>query len=766
MNKILFRGFRLFTLCLFFCIVFVNAISYEIPRKRQRGPAEATRWRERAMRDEYGRLTPDGRTKALQQLNDNLNYLGNQKTESAVSENWTARGPIDRGGRARSLVVHPRDPQILWAAAGSGGLWKSEDAGVTWRPVADKLGLPAGSLVMDPQNPDILYFGTGERFHTGGPGAGIFVSRDGGETWKRLAATRKWRYVPSIAISPTNSNVLLATNADPEFPTLAGVYRSANGGKSWTKVIQSDLLLTPSALRFQPGSGSRVLLSIREGLFPSGESRVMVSDDTGITWRRSSGIGTTAFTRYEIAYASSRPQIAYAISREGTYRSVDGGESFTQRSGDVNFGLVSWAGMLWVSPTDPDLLLAGGVHLARSRDGGSSWKPVNYSDERARDIGHVDYHAAVADPRFGLSGNRQVYILNDGGIDRIDDVEAGKLRSKHASSLDHGMQTTEYYAVAGRFKDGLILGAAHDRGVLGNNLGSTQTTLEMGGDGACVLIDPSNSRYQYGCSQFLWISRLRPNGLIDLTNDLPDSNPVSEQRANFIAPVLLDPNAPNRMLAGGTSLWRSENIRKSTHDFGNRTTWAAIKPPVLRSFAGDDGHLISAIAVATGDSNHIWVAHNDGRLFHTRNGLAATPTWETIDDNAGLNPLPNRWPSRILLDTSNPQRVFVSFGGFTAGNLWRSNDGGISWRAASGTGKGALPSAPVWSLVQHPLKSNTLIAGTEVGVFITRNGGKSWEAIRAPFTAAAQDLSFLQGSTMLLVGTFGRGLWTIDVEGD
>ncbi len=757
----LFRGCGL---CVFVCMIFVCTSNHESGRIKERGPAEATRWRERAMRDEHGRITPDGRLKALQQLEANLSYWRNQKASAAITtEVWTARGPIDRGGRARALVVHPGDPQILWAAAGSGGLWKSEDAGASWRPIADKLGLPAGSLVIDPRNPDILYFGTGERFHSGGPGAGIFVSRDGGKSWKRLKRTRKWRFVPALAISPVSSNVLLAAVADPEFPTRSGVYRSTNAGKSWTRVLQGDLL-TPSALVFQPRNGSRVLLAVREGLFPSGEARVMISDDAGLTWRRSSGVGTTQLTRYEIAYAPSRPQTAYAISREGIYRSDDGGESFTQRSREVIFGLVFYTGMLWVSPTDPDLLLAGGVSLARSRDGGFTWQRVNYSDEQARDVGHADYQAAVSDSGFGVSGNRQVYILNDGGIDRIDDVEARRLRPKRASSLDHGMQTTEYYAVAGHSKDGLILGGTQDRGVLRSNLGSTQTTIEMHGDGACALIDPSNSRYQYGCTQFLWIARIQPNGLIDLTNDLPDSNPVSDLRANFIAPVLLDPNSPGRMLGGGASLWRSENVRKATLDAGNRATWVAIKPPLLRAFPGDDGHLISAIAIANGDSNEIWVAHNDGRLFRTRNGLATTPTWEAMDDNGSLNPLPNRWPSRILIDSSNRRRVFIAFGGFTAENLWHTDDGGISWRSASGIGDAALPSAPLWSLAQHPQKSNTLIAGSEIGVYISRDRGGSWEAIRAPFTAAAQDLSFLQGSTTLVVGTFGRGLWTIELD--
>ena len=274
----IFRGCGVSGICLFLCLIFSCT--------GERGPEEATRWRERAMRDEYGQITQDGRILALQQLEANLSYWRNQKSGAAIgTEVWTARGPFDRGGRARALIVHPEDPQILWAAAGSGGLWKSEDAGTSWRPLADKLGLPAGSLVMDPRNPDILYFGTGERFHSGGPGAGIFVTRDGGETWKRLGATRKWRFVPAIAISPANSDVLLAAVADPESTKLSGVYRSTNAGKNWSRVLQGDLF-TPSAIVFQPGSGSRVLLSLREGLFPSGEARVMLSDDAGITWRR------------------------------------------------------------------------------------------------------------------------------------------------------------------------------------------------------------------------------------------------------------------------------------------------------------------------------------------------------------------------------------------------------------------------------------------------------------------------------------------------
>jgi hypothetical protein len=419
---------------------------------------------------------------------------------------------------------------------------------------------------------------------------------------------------------------------------------------------------------------------------------------------------------------------------------------------------VSWAGLIWVSPKDPNFLLAGGVSLGRSRDGGSTWERINYYDEASRDIGHADFQAAVADPNFNGGSNRIVYLLNDGGIDRIDDVAAKPLGPSRAASLDRGMQTTEYYAAAGRVNDGLLLGGAHDRGVLQGQIGSSRSKIDMFGDGVCAILDPTDQRYFYGCSQFLWITRIEPNGPTDLSNDLPDSNSTTLQRANFLAPVLLDPNKPSRMLGGGASLWRSENVRTSS-----RGTWGAIKFPVSRQFPGDDSHLISALAIPKGDSNDIWVAHNDGRMFRTRNGVSSRPTWQIIDDNTAKNPLPNRYPTRILIDSSDRRRVYVSFGGFSVDNLWHTDNGGANWRSASGRGPSSLPKAPVWSFAQHPQKPNTLIAGTEVGVYITNDGGSSWAAIKAPFNAAAQDVTFLQGSTTLLVGTFGRGLWTVEL---
>ncbi|HSE41688.1 MAG TPA: hypothetical protein VLH08_13075, partial [Acidobacteriota bacterium] len=482
-------------------------------------------------------------------------------------------------------------------------------------------------------------------------------------------------------------------------------------------------------------------------------------------WHRSLGVGTKQFTRYEIGYALSQPNIAYAVSREGVFRSEDGGASFVQRSVGFAYGLVSWTSMLWISPTNANVLFAGGVSIARSRDGGINWQRIDYSDELNRDIGHLDYHAFIPEPDFNGTINRKVYVLNDGGIDRLDNAFAQPLGPRHAESLDRGMQTVEYYAIAGRINDGLILGGAQDRGVIRTHVGSPRSSLDSFGDGVCALIDPDDGRFLYGCAQFLSIARIQPNGLIGISDDLPDANSDREPRANFLAPVILDPNKTSRMLAGGAYLWRSENVRSATYDVGKRAKWVSIKNRLLANFIGDDSHLISAIAIAKGDSNDIWVAHNDGRLFRTRSGLSSAPTWNTIDDNADHNPLPNRYPTRILIDSANRGRVFVSFGGFSRDNVWQTDNGGANWRSASGQMAQSLPSAPVWSIAQHPKQLNTLVAGTEAGVYVTTDAGQHWVAVRAPFKAAAQDVTFFQGSNKILVGTFGRGAWSLDIEG-
>jgi hypothetical protein len=218
------------------------------------------------------------------------------------------------------------------------------------------------------------------------------------------------------------------------------------------------------------------------------------------------------------------------------------------------------------------------------------------------------------------------------------------------------------------------------------------------------------------------------------------------QRANFVAPFILDPNEPNRLLAGGMSLWRS-NDAKAPLTTSSGPKWAPIKSP--------NGSEISAIAVAKGNSGIIWAGHNSGALYRTANGTADNPTWTPITTTP---PLPSRFCTRITIDAGNPQVVYATFGGYSKNNIWMTTDNGASWKSISAS----LPEAPVYSVVVHPTQAKHLYAGTAVGVFASENGGVTWSPTNEGPTNCAVDELFWMGTTLVAV-THGRGMFKIDV---
>ena len=264
-----------------------------------------------------------------------------------------------------------------------------------------------------------------------------------------------------------------------------------------------------------------------------------------------------------------------------------------------------------------------------------------------------------------------------------------------------------------------------------------------GGDGGYCAADPTDPNFFYGEYVYLQIHRSTDAGLSSsyITTGLEDAG----SNANFIAPFILDPNNPNTLLAGGSRLWRSVNVKAST------PSWTAIKQ------AGTS--IISAIAVHKGSSGSdlIWLGQNDGKVFKTTNGTSDSPTWNPI----GAAMLPARYCSRITIDPTDPNKVYVTFGGYSADNVWRTNDGGVTWTNITGT----LPSAPVYAFAIHPQHSNFLYAGTEVGLFASNNGGTTWSPTNeGPANCSVEELFWLGNSKLLIAVTHGRGLFQIDLS--
>ncbi len=733
---------------------------------------EAYEWRALAWKDENGYIPPNGWSEAIRQRDQYLQrqtqQTGKQVTaEAAARLNWVSRGPQNVGGRTRSLVFHPNGATI-YAGSVSGGVWKSTDGGTNWFAMNGNLqNYAIGSMAMHPSNPDILYVGTGEGFEYTRSlrGDGIFKTTDGGMTWTVLSGTTGWESVNRIAIDPNDPDKILVAAS-------GGIMRTVNGGNNWSLVRAGDKSLH---VAFHPTDSMKAIGEIREVINGNISHRAVYSTDGGEEWQDASRDGTefkltglaylNGSKRIELAYSRSNPNIVYALHPEGIARSTDGGASFTTVNSTSLGGVSVYFNALWVSPTNPNLIVAGGLQLHRSTDGGATFTQItagNILDENPVKP-HTDQHCVVPHPGYDGSSNKIVYVCNDGGVYRTDDITTasqtnGWLR-KYVT-----YQTTQYYGVAGNAANNLIYGGTQDNGSL--RLRSTNLTtadLPAGGDGGFAAIDPTNPGYCYGELPNLLIHRFfdcrEPINQFSQQFTITSGNSSSDaltdagvpNKSNFISPFILDPNVPTRMLAGGRSLWRTNNAR------GFLPSWSEIRSP-----GTDITDNISAIAVAQGDSDVIWVAQNNGKIYKTDDGTAMIPNWTPVDDNGGTNPLPDRFPTRILIDKDNSNVVYVAFGGFEVDNLWKTTDGGSTWTDITGAG---LPPAPIRGIARHPTISSKLYIGTEIGVFTTDNGGTTWNAVLdGPANVAVDEVVFMSNSTKLLAATHGRGIWMTDVD--
>jgi hypothetical protein len=234
---------------------------------------------------------------------------------------------------------------------------------------------------------------------------------------------------------------------------------------------------------------------------------------------------------------------------------------------------------------------------------------------------------------------------------------------------------------------------------------------------------------------------------------IPDAkgDPGQAPKALFIAPFVLDPNEPNRLLAGGMSLWRTDDA-KTPNTTTTGPSWAAIKDPIDPD---DPRAAVSAVAVAGGDSDTVWVGHANGAVFRTVDGTADGPTWQPATSAA----VPRRYCTGITIHPADSRHVYVYFGGFARGNLWATRDGGATWADLSAT----LPTAPVRALAIHPRRHELVYAGTEVGLFASEDAGATWSPTNeGPTNCSVDDLFWMDES--LVSVTHGRGMFRADLS--
>lgn len=708
---------------------------------------------------------------------------------SSTLLSWTFLGPGNIGGRTRTLVIDPADPSLMYSGGVSGGMWKTTSGGERWEPVGDDMGnLAVNSLVMDPRDHNVLFAGTGEGYFredvrgTGLPlrGNGIFVTGDAGMTWQQLAstATPDFQWVNDLAISANDSRRIYAG-------TRTGVWRSSDAGRTWKNILPTAVKggCLDLAVRADE-SGDYLFASC--GTFEQASvfrSKHAEGDDDWTTVLSEPDMGRTT-----LAIAPSRPSTIYALSASNrdqallaVFRSDANGDpgSWTPRArrddpdilstliltnpitatgkdcggGSNNPIFMGWyCNTIAVDPADPERVFAAGVDLFRSDDGGSTFGLASYwwGDQATRV--HADQHKIVFHPRYDGGTNQTLFLSNDGGVYRTANARAEVARGPGVTctpgssavaftSLTHELGVTQFYHGA-VFPDGKrFLGGAQDNSTLiGEVASGTIWQSRVGGDGGYVAVDPADPQRVYAEYQYANLYRSDDGG-----KDFRFSARRGlEDDFLFVTPFTLDQNQSSRLWIGGRRMWR-------TDDRG--ANWRAASTKL-------DGQM-SAVAVAPHQSDRVIAGTTTGAIYSTMAATAATATseWTRVQPREG-------WVSSLNFDPVDASIIYATYAGFGGRHVWRSADNGMTWSAIDGAGDAALPDIPVHSLALDPSRRDRLYLGTDLGVFVSVDGGGHWNVEDTGFTQVVTEwVTVAQGARGPAVYAFthGRGAWRAEL---
>lgn len=680
----------------------------------------------------FDKIPQNARLEALLHTDSKMKPFRHGSHGMLSANQWKAIGPFDLGGRVRSVVAHPTDGNTVWIGAADGGVWKSSDRGENWVPLMDDANaISMGALAVDPRNPDILYAGTGEMSSNvdSYTGAGIMKTTNGGGTWRPVGLTNVGAF-SRIIVHPGNSNLVFAGATKNN----GGFYRSTDGGNTWSRTFEEAV----SDVTVDPQNQNRVWI----GTMANGVYR---SDDGGQTFtEKNFDLGLPGYdkARISVQCAPSSPNILYALVYETSgsgnnqshfsriFKSTDAGDTWTIVFNNTwNFLNSTGVAQGWynnvivVSPSDPNLVIAGGIDLVRTTNGGTNWQFIDTYG--ASSAPHPDQHALAFDP----TSPQRLYLGNDGGMYRSE--TGGQFYLKKSK----GLAITQFYAMGIDQKHPTkTYGGTQDNGTISTT--STNYGDVLGGDGFYVVVDPEESNTIYA---------EQPNGRmyrINLSNGartLIMRGIDSDDEAAWSAPLVPDPNRPG-------ALWHGRHYVYATLDRGD--FW-------IQTTARFNG-LVSAIGISPLNSNIVYAGSDRGEVQMTETGGGGT--WMDRSTAPGV---PNRAVTDLIASSRDENTVFMSVSGFFTGHVFKSTDRGASWTDISN----GLPDIPVNALALHPDDENIIYAGTDIGVYITIDGGRTWASYNQGLPrVAVADLSVHRQSGTLRMASHGRSMWEIGLE--
>jgi len=658
---------------------------------------------------------------------------------------WESVGPTNVGGRMTSIVCHPSRPDTIWIGAAGGGVWKSADAGRTWRALwHDQDVLSVGSLAVDPKDPKTVYCGTGEANLSADayPGVGIYRTKNGGRKWVLLASSAKTgipRRIGVIALDPFDSKHLVIGGVGYSEDERGGMSTSRDGGVSWTR----ESFISPfnywcHSIAFHPTQRGTIYATFTARGVKNG---IWKTTDDGKTWTQlTKGLPMPArLGRTTVAIAPSSPDVVYAYADDGNeavlgvFRSANGGANWTDVSG-THFqkeGQSSYNNTIAVHPTSPNHVICGGVDLHLSTDGGKNWRKVTRwnADRGNSDYAHADHHNLL----MPAAAPGRIYDPNDGGLDVSED---GGLRWTNRSN---GLAATMYYdldvaATSGKF----FGGGTQDNGtVVTETGGSDDHTEKLGGDGGWMVYDPTDETHLYASYYNFNIFRFHGKSARYVT---PASASDAERESVWMVYILMDPSNPNTVFTGTHRVWRTQN---------DGLSWKAVSGTL-------DGSDITAIEIAPKNTKRIYIGTENGGFFRSLDG------GETWSPNLASATLPGVTITRIESSPVNADVIFATVANFGHSHVFRSNDGGLNWADVD---SGVLPDVPHHALAIPGDAPNSVYAANDAGVFVSPDLGTTWRDISRNLpNVPVVDLVYHEKDGALTAATYGRSLWRLKVR--